>query len=168
MKQNLPGGVAGLRIKIVCLRFPNMKISKIYLVLASLFVAALAGCATPQARIQKNPEVFARLTPTQQEMIKKGQVGVGFDQEMVKLALGEADRVLARTDQSGTSEVWSYVTYDGDDGHPLYRGYYHRYYGWNDPFYPYYMNYPARRMREQFKVTFDATGKVASIEQEKR
>ena len=145
-----------------------MKTSKIYLVLAALFAVAFAGCATPEARIQKNPEIFARLTPAQQEMIKKGQVGVGFDREMVKLALGEADRVLARTDKAGTSEIWSYVTYDGGDGYPLYRGYYHRYYGWGDPLYPYYMNYPSRRMREQLKVAFGADGKVSSIEQEKR
>ena len=146
-----------------------MKTSNLYLVLGALLVAVgLVGCATPEARIQKNPEAFARLTPAQQELIKKGQAGVGFDQEAVKLALGDPDRVLARTDKSGTTEVWSYVTYDGDDGHPLYSGYYHRYYGWGDPFYPYYLNYPSRRMREQIKVSFDATGKVASIEQVKR
>jgi outer membrane protein assembly factor BamE (lipoprotein component of BamABCDE complex) len=148
-----------------------MKTSKIYAVLAALILAiALAGCATPEARIQKNPEIFARLTSTQQDMIKKGQVGVGFDQEMVRLALGDADRVLSRTDAKGTSEVWSYVTYDGGDGYPypIYRGYYHRYYGWGDPLYPYYMNYSARRTREQLKVTFGPDGKVASIEQEKR
>jgi hypothetical protein len=148
-----------------------MKSSKLYLVLATLLIAVgLAGCATPEARIQKNPEIFARLTLSQQEMIKKGQVGVGFDQEMVKLALGEADRVSSRTDAKGTSEVWSYVTYDGGDGYPypIYRGYYHRYYGWGNPMYPYYMNYSGRRMREQFKVTFGPDGKVSSIEQEKR
>jgi hypothetical protein len=93
---------------------------------------------------------------------------VGFDQEMVKLALGEPDRVRARTDAQGTTEVWSYVTYDGDNGYPLYRGFYHRYYVWGDPFYPYYMNYSSRRTREQLRINFDATGKVSSIEQEKR
>jgi hypothetical protein len=146
-----------------------MKTSKRYLVLSALlFAVGLAGCATPEARIEKNPAAFARLSPTQQEMIKKGQVGVGFDQEMVKLALGEADRVRARTDAQGTTEVWSYVTYDGENGYPLYRGFYHRYYGWGDPLYPYYTNYSSRRTREQLRINFDATGKVSAIEQEKR
>ena len=145
-----------------------MKISKLLLGLgALLFAVGLAGCATPEARIEKNPAAFARLSPTQQEMIKQGQVGVGFDQEMVKLALGEPDRVRARTDAQGTTEVWSYVTFDGDNGYPLYRGFYHRYYVWGDPFYPYYMNHSSRRTREQLRVVFDTAGKVASIEQEK-
>ena len=131
-------------------------------------LAGLAGCSTPEARIQKNPEIFARIAPEQQEMIKKGQVGVGFDQEMVKLALGEADRVRSRTDATGTSEVWSYVTYEGLDGYPLYRGWYHHYYGWGDPLYPYYLTVSARREREHLRVVFDATGKVTNIEQDKR
>ncbi len=146
-----------------------MKISTFGLVAGVLLAAVgLTGCATPQTRIQKSPEIFARLTPAQQEMIKKGQAGVGFDQEMVKLALGEPDRVRARTDAKGTTEVWSYTTYDGDDGYPLYRGFYHRYYGWGDPLYPYYLSHSSRRTRELLRVSFDATGKVASLEQEKR
>ena len=131
-------------------------------------VLALTGCSTPEARIQKNPEIFSRLPSAQQEMIKKGQVCVGFDQEMVKLALGEPDRIVARTDALGTTEIWSYMIYDSNEGSLLYRGYYHRYYVWGDPFYPYYLSYSARRTREQLKVVFDASGKVASIEQEKR
>jgi len=92
---------------------------------------------------------------------------VGFDQEMVKLALGEPDRIVARTDARGTTEIWSYQIYDSDQGMLLYRGYYHRYYAWGDPFYPFYLNFSERRMREQLKVGFDAAGKVGSIEQQK-
>lgn len=128
----------------------------------------VVGCTSPEARIHKNPELFARLTSAQQQMIKKGQADVGFDQEMVKLALGEPDRIVARTDARGTTEIWSYLIYDSNQGVLLYRGYYHRYYAWGDPFYPYYLNCSERRMREQLKVSFDAAGKVGSIEQEKR
>jgi len=127
----------------------------------------LAGCSTPQTRIQKNPEIFARLTSTQQEMIRHGQVALGFDQEMVKLALGDPDRILQRTDENGSSEIWSYVTYEGYGGTMLYRGWYHRYYRWGDPLFPYYMDYPARQEREHFRVVFK-DGKVTSIEHETR
>ena len=65
-------------------------------------------------------------------------------------------------------EAQSLVETTPNDGVLLYRGYYHRYYVWGDPFYPYYLSHSARRTREQLKVVFDATGKVASIEQEKR
>jgi len=131
--------------------------------LVALFAA---GCSTPESRIEKNPGAFARLTPVQQDMIKKGQVGLGFDKEMVQLALGEPDRLITRTDGSGTKEIWSYTTYEGTDGVFLYRGWYHRYYAFSDPLYPYYLNVPSRRDRERFRVVF-AADRVIEIQQEK-
>jgi hypothetical protein len=127
-------------------------------------LALLSGCATPENRISKNPEIFARLTPEQQQLIKEGKVGIGFDPAMVKLALGDPDRLRTRTDSHGVSEIWSYVTYEGDDGMLLYRGYYHRYYyGGGAPFYPYYLGYPTRREHEHFRVVF-RDDRVISIE----
>lgn len=128
----------------------------------------LAGCSTPQSRINENPAIFARLTPEQQQAIKEGKVALGFDAPMVRLALGDPDRIHERTDASGMSEVWSYVTYEDDGGMPLYRGYYHRYYyGLSDPFYPYYLAYPTRREHTHFRVVF-RDGKVVLIENEVR
>lgn len=144
-----------------------MKTRTLFLLVAAAMAAFVAGCSTPETRIKAKPELFAKLTPTQQELIKKGEVGLGFDQEMVKLALGEPDRIFLRTEAGGSSEAWSYVTYEGDDGMLLYRGYYHRYYNWSDAIYPYYLSYPHRRERERFRVVF-RDGKVVSIEQEKR
>lgn len=136
-------------------------------VLALLATLVFAGCSTPETRIAKNPEAFNRLTPEQQQLIREGKVGIGFDQEMVKLAVGEPDRIWHRTDANGATESWSYTTYEYGDGMYLYRGWYHRYYCWGDPFYPYYLNYPSRKEREVFKVVFK-DGKVISIEQEGR
>jgi hypothetical protein len=132
-------------------------------------VFALAGCATPEARIQKNPELFASLAASDQQAIKEGRAALGFTPEMVKLALGDPDRVLTRTDASGVSEVWRYTTYESADGLYLYRGYYHRhprYYGYGDPFFPYYLNYSGRRDRDYLKVTFTG-GRVSAIEEER-
>lgn len=137
------------------------------LVLAGGFVL-LSGCSTPETRINQNPEAFARLTPEQQNLIKDGQVALGFDVAMVKLALGDPDRIKTRTDSHGTSEIWSYVTYEGDGGMLLYRGYYHRYYyGGSAPFYPYYLGYPGRREHEHFRVVF-RDGRVVAIEKNER
>jgi hypothetical protein len=124
----------------------------------------LSACSTPETRIAKQPELFNRLTPEQQQLIKEGRVGIGFDQEMVKLALGDPDRMRERIDASGRSEVWSYMTYESNDGMLLYRGWYHR--GWGSPFYPYYLTVPGRRERSRDEVVF-RDGKVVSVEQER-
>ncbi len=133
------------------------------------FLAAIlvAGCSTPETRIARNPEVFARLTPQQQDMITKGRGAVGFDKQMVQLALGEPDHVITRTDATGVSEIWSYTMYEMPDGMPLYRGWYHRYYRWGGPPYPYYLDYPYRREYERLRVTFKGD-RVAAVEQVQR
>lgn len=137
------------------------------LVLVVFGAFGLAGCSTPETRIKSNPAVFARLTPAEQDLIKQGQVAIGFDTEMVKLAVGEPDRISERTDASGKTVIWSYTTYETTDGVLLYRGGYHRAYRWNDPLYPYFMSAGSRRDRDYFKVTFK-DGRVTSIEKETR
>ncbi len=128
----------------------------------------LSGCNTPEARIKREPALFASLSPADQQLIREGKVAIGFTPEMVKLAVGEPDRVYTRTDANGTSESWSYTTYESTGGVFLYRGFYHRDYCYGSPFYPYYTGFRAdsRRERETFKVVFNA-GRVATIEQQK-
>lgn len=148
-----------------------MKKLPISLVVAFVLLA-LAGCSSPASRIKKEPEAFARLAPEQQELIKQGKVALGFDQEMVKLALGDPDRVRTRLDSTGKTEVWHYTTHYTDTGFMIYGGYYHRYYGglwgyggdpwgWSYPDHGYTMRVPHDRFRVEFRE-----GKVASIEQE--
>ena len=136
---------------------------KLFPVLISCAVLVfIVGCSTPQARINKEPEVFAKLSAIDQQLIREGKVAIGFTPEMVKLALGDPDRIYTRTDTNGVNEAWGYTTYETDDGVMLYRGFYHR--RWGDPlFYPYYMNYSGRRTREYLKVVF-AGGRVSLVE----
>lgn len=145
-----------------------MKPRHLFTLFAGLIALFAAGCSTPETRIRANPELFNRLSPEEQNLIREGRVGIGFDQEMVRLAVGTPDRIWTRTDTEGATESWSYTTYETMDGFPLYRGFYHRYYGgWYDTYYPYYLAYPARRDREVFKVVFKE-GRVVAIEQESR
>lgn len=144
-----------------------MKTSRILVLFAAALAAfSLAGCATPASRIKKNPELFASYSPEQQDLIKQGKIAVGFDMDAVRLALGAPDVVRTRLTNDGPSQVWSYVTYETPDGMPLYRGWYHRYYRWGDPVYPWYVGYPGRIEHEHFRVVFDRTGHVSIIEQE--
>ncbi|HEX7632265.1 MAG TPA: hypothetical protein VF388_09035 [Lacunisphaera sp.] len=124
----------------------------------------LAGCATPASRIRQNPAAFDRATPAQQELIKQGKVDIGFDEELVQLALGVPDRITERTTSSGKWVVWHYVDYETDDGVILYRGWYHRGF-WGGP-YAYFADYPRRRERDHFKVEF-RDRKVVMVEEER-
>lgn len=87
-----------------------MKNSLAAAVLAPLLLA-LAGCATPEGRIKKNPELFDALPPDVQAQVRKGQVGIGFSQDAVFLALGKPDRMYTRQAEAGTTEIWSWVSY---------------------------------------------------------
>lgn len=148
-----------------------MKTSKLFLLAITAFLAVwTVGCSTPAARIRKNPETFARLTPDEQTMIRNGQIGLGFTPEMVRLALGEPDHIHTRTDQTGTSEIWSYTSDDTPDGIGFY-GWYHRsgYWGWDGPFYPYplYPGHGYGREQVDFRVVFQSE-KVVAVEQRRR
>ncbi len=120
----------------------------------------LAGCSSPAARIRENHALFARLGTAQQDLIRQGKVGIGFDEDMVRLAVGEPDRKWVRTEATGTSEVWSYTAWERASGPPYPGGYY----GYYEPS-AYYLNAFSRSEREFFKVVFK-DGKVTSVEQE--
>ena len=132
----------------------------------AIALVLLAGCTTPQTRIAANRALYDSLPAKDQALIQEGRIAVGFTPEMVKLALGEPDRVYTRTDSKGTSERWAYTAYRLDDGRMMYRGYYHSWYPWR---YPYYLDYPIndRSVYERTKVVFKG-GVVNSIEEVSR
>jgi len=143
-----------------------MKTSKLLRVAAALGAACLTGCSTVSSRIQENPGFFASLPPDQQALVQQGKVAVGMEMATVRLAKGDPDRVTTRTNANGQMQVWHYVNYE-NDGVILYSGYYHRWWGLNGwGAYPYYMDYPARRPHDYFRVEFGANGRVVEIQQE--
>ena len=149
-----------------------MKTTKLCLISAAAVCAVwLAGCSTPETRIRDNPETFAQLTPQQQELVRAGRVGVGFDMAAVKLALGDPDRVTLRSDGSGESQIWHYVEYVYYDAGflypgPYFGGYRHRWgggwgggWGWGGPYDEYAQAY------DHFRIEFK-NGKVTTISEE--
>jgi outer membrane protein assembly factor BamE (lipoprotein component of BamABCDE complex) len=137
---------------------------------AALCAALFVGCSSPDSRIKDSPDVYARLNPDQQALVKNGQVAVGFEMDAVKLALGDPQRIVTRTTAAGQHQVWHYVTYEDYQGVVIYGGYWHRYRGWGGAnFYggvPYYNGYPAR-VHDRIRVEFDTNNRVESIEQDK-
>lgn len=75
---------------------------------AVLSVLILAGCSTPQSRIEQNRAVFNSFPAAVQEKVRAGQIDVGFTPEMVALALGEPARKATRKTETGEAEVWIY------------------------------------------------------------
>ena len=108
--------------------------SALLTLLALAAAAALAGCASPAARIKANPQLFASISPANQELIRHGQIALGFTPDMVLLALGEPDRVTQHTDASGTTEMWRYQNVDNNSSTYFYAGwggpYFSPYRGW--------------------------------------
>jgi len=71
----------------------------------------VCGCATPDSRIKKHPELFDSFPPETQEEVRQGRVHIGFSQDMVFIALGKADREYTRRTAGGVTEVWSYTAH---------------------------------------------------------
>ena len=81
----------------------------------ALAAALLAGCATPAARIKRNPDAFAQFPPEVQEKVRQGRIELGFTRPMVYIALGDPQRIYDRVSAGRTNEVWAYT---GEQGRP--------------------------------------------------
>ena len=70
----------------------------------------MLGCATtPESRIAEHQKMFKALPEEVQEMVADGEVAVGFNRDMVYLALGTADQVATEQTENGPAEVWTYI-----------------------------------------------------------
>ena len=87
-----------------------MKILRHFIVLLTLL--AMMGCATPESRIRQNPQLFGSFPPDVQEKIRQGHIALGFNQDAVRMALGDPDRVFQRITTNHVADVWSYNSYD--------------------------------------------------------
>lgn len=73
------------------------------------FALLFAACGTTKSqRIQQNEALFNTYTPGERQMIRTGQVAVGFDQEMVRMALGDPSREATFDTAEGKQIAWEY------------------------------------------------------------
>lgn len=88
---------------------------------SSIHTAPSATIATPTSepaktsessepkRIQLYQARFDSSTPAERKLIRLGEVAVGFDQDQVRMALGEPDRTTTVDTSNGTSIAWEYL-----------------------------------------------------------
>lgn len=93
--------------------------------LASLLgIALLAGCASPENRIKEDPTSYSKLTPLQQEQVRKGDISIDMPDFGVELALGKPDSITERIEVKGAVQIWHYKKQDTSTTQIDYVGFY--------------------------------------------
>jgi len=88
-------------------------IMKIFTRILPAFFAALllSQCvsATPQKRIERNPQLFSQLGNRDRQMVSSGVIREGMSRDAVFLAWGRPDRVTVGTTRGKEVEAWTYL-----------------------------------------------------------
>ncbi|MBC7368887.1 MAG: hypothetical protein H7343_19095 [Undibacterium sp.] len=79
----------------------------LWLVVAALGVTSCAS--TPETRLDKNAALVASWPGDVRAQVRAGKVAVGFTAEQVRVAMGEPDQTLTRTEAQVSREVWVYL-----------------------------------------------------------
>lgn len=78
-----------------------------------LMLLSLVGCYSAQQvrdrRIVNNQQVFNTFSPEVREMVRQGNIDIGFNEAMVRIAWGSPSRVFNRTTKDGETLLWEYT-----------------------------------------------------------
>jgi hypothetical protein len=91
-----------------------MKMTKSTLLLAAATIGAaigLTGCDTFASRARERSATYEQLDPGTQQRLKRGEINVGDNSDMVYIALGQPDERRTLTTPDGQQDVWVYRTY---------------------------------------------------------
>lgn len=78
-------------------------------VLAAALLFAVACASTPATRIRENQALFDTYSTEAQANIRQGKVALGYDPDMVRMALGEPDERSTEISEAGETVIWGYV-----------------------------------------------------------
>lgn len=79
------------------------------LCLAVIAATLLVQCAsTPTTRIEKNPQMFAKLDARDKHLVTHGLIREGMGRDAVFLAWGRPDSVSVGVNRGRESEIWTY------------------------------------------------------------
>jgi outer membrane protein assembly factor BamE (lipoprotein component of BamABCDE complex) len=134
--------------------------AKLELLVLAAGIVVLTACSTVESRVQSHQSDFNTWPPPVQQMVKAGQVGVGFTREQVEVALGSPDYTFMRTATDGTYEVWSYRDRGPRFSFGIGMGSFGRSSAVGGGVGVNNIGYAGEHLR----VTFDQTGHVSSIE----
>jgi hypothetical protein len=160
---------------------------RILLLLSALLLTACAS--TPQGRIEKYPELFAKVPTEQQPKVREGKLELGFTPEAVLLAAGSPDRRVEKTTPEGSTEIWHYYQavpvgfvgggFDpcfysrfncfGGGFHPGFYGGFHPSFGFGGGFPPFFSPFyggGVSQFQDALVITFK-DGRVVSIERDR-
>jgi hypothetical protein len=151
------------------------------------------GCATPESRISKNPELYNSLPARQQQLVAQGQIGPGMSRNAVWLAWGGPEQKVNGYARGNSTETWVYYTtttaygYGGYGYGPYgygygpygygYPGFWggsvgvfrthhgHRFVVFGDPFYdPFYYSYFPPTVQYPYKTVTFVNGRVVGFQ----
>ena len=90
-----------------------MKNRRLPLLAALAFFALLAGCATPQqkleARKKEKYSAYSALPAEQRAAVDRGQIDVGMPMDAVYVAWGKPDQVITGGTTGGLFATWIYL-----------------------------------------------------------
>ena len=128
----------------------------------------LVACATPEARIRQNQALFDSFPLEAQELIREGEIDIGFTEEMVEMARGVPDRKYTRRTVSGTVSIWGYTDHYTATRREMVSGRFRvrdsrtgQIHHVNDSV---WVEVPVYHEFDRFRVEFGADGRVQAIE----
>ena len=81
----------------------------IRLCLAVIVTTFFVQCtSTPRTRIEKNPQMFSKLSPKDRELVSHGLIREGMTRDAVFLAWGRPESVSVGINRGKESETWTY------------------------------------------------------------
>ncbi len=78
------------------------------LVLTMSVLMLVVSCASTDSRVRSHQAAFDSWPADVQQKVRAGKIEMGFTPEMVRVALGEPERVISRTTDHGVAEGWVY------------------------------------------------------------
>ena len=74
-----------------------------------IIALTLACASTPDSRISENQPLFDGYSKEVQSNLRMGKVDIGYDEQMVQMALGEPDETSVEMSETGETVMWGYT-----------------------------------------------------------